>query len=70
MSLTSNFDSSYYSRFKNKKYELSEKLKGSNMILQRKNKNFRDFQVFDFALLVSHIVVPRWEMATAFVFFF
>ena len=33
MSLTSNFDSSYNSRFKNdKKYEVSEKLKGSDMI--------------------------------------
>ena len=50
MSLTSNSDSSYNSRFKNhKNMNWAENWKVP-IWFKRKNKNFRDFQVFDFAL--------------------
>ena len=48
-SFTSNFHSSCNLRFRNDKNELTQKLKGEDMLLVEKKKNFRDFRVFDFA---------------------
>ena len=50
MSLLSNSDSSYKSRFKNDKNMNWAKNRKVPMWLKRKKKNFRDFSVFDFAL--------------------
>ena len=50
MSLLSISDSSYKSRFKNDKNMNWAKNRKVPIWLKRKKKNFRDFQVFDFAL--------------------
>ena len=50
MSLPSNSDSSYKSRFKNDKNMNWGKNRNFPIWFKRKNKNFRDFRVFDFAL--------------------
>ena len=50
MSLLSNFDSSYKLRFKNNKNMNWAKNWKVPIWFKRKNKNFRDFRVFDFAL--------------------
>ena len=50
MSLPSNSGSSYKSRFKNDKNMNWAKNRKVPIWLKRKKKNFRDFQVFDFAL--------------------
>ena len=50
MSLTSNSDSSYNSRFKNHKNMNWGKNWKVLIYFKRKNKNFQDFQVFNFAL--------------------
>ena len=50
MSLPSNSGSSYKSRFKNDRNMNWAKNRKVPIWLKRKKKNFRDFQVFDFAL--------------------
>ena len=53
MSLNSNSDSSYNSRFKNhKNMNWAENWKVP-IWFERKNKNFRDFQVFDFGYMAK-----------------
>ena len=58
MSLPSNSDSSYKSRFKNDKNMNWAKNRKVPIWFKRKNKNFRDSRVFDFAL---HPVSKTWK---------
>ena len=61
MSLPSNPDSSYKSRFKNDKNMNWGKNRKVLIWFKRKNKNFRDFRVFDFALHPRSKTRKSWK---------
>ena len=68
-SFTLHFDSSCNLRLRNDKNELRQKLKGQDMLLEKKKKeNFQDFRVFNFALYPKSITRKSLKVLFSFKF--